>query len=97
MKSDNANSSHRSAPVQGQPRRTFLKPTGATIATLAAWPGLAPSVLAARAPGEVIGIGMIGLGTRGGDLIHAVAPIRRVKVKVREQRRLTPATAGWRE
>jgi predicted dehydrogenase len=61
-------------------RRAFLKSTGATIATLATTPALGPAVLAARAPGQILGIGMIGLGTRGGDLINAVAPIPGVKV-----------------
>jgi hypothetical protein len=61
-------------------RREFLKTTGTVAATLAALPAFAPAVLAARAPNETLGIGCIGLGTRGGDLINSVAPIPGLKV-----------------
>ncbi len=61
-------------------RRQFLKQSGQGAAALAALPALAPSVLAAKSPNETIGVACIGLGTRGGDLINAVAPLPGVKV-----------------
>jgi predicted dehydrogenase len=57
-------------------RRSFLK----TSAALGVLSGGAPALLAARSPNETIGVGFIGLGTRGGDLINATAPIPGVKV-----------------
>lgn len=41
---------------------------------------MAPAVLAAPAPARVIGVGCIGLGTRGGDLLNAVVEVPDVKV-----------------
>ena len=51
-------------------RRQFLRTTGQAATTLAAASALAPSILAAPAPAKPIGVGCIGLGTRGGDLIN---------------------------
>src|ERR1035437_10166711 len=61
-------------------RRQFLQDTGKAATTLAAASAFAPSLLAAKAPGEVIGVGCIGLGTRGGDLINNVVNCDGVKV-----------------
>ena len=61
-------------------RRQFLKTTGSSAAALAAASVAGPSLLSADAPSHVIGVGCIGLGTRGGDLINAVVPVAGVKV-----------------
>ena len=61
-------------------RRQFLKDSGKAAATLAAASTFAPTILAARSPIETIGVGSIGLGTRGGDLIKAAAPLAGVKI-----------------
>ena len=52
-------------------RREFLKTTGTATAAVAAL-SASPAVLGAKAPNETIGVGCIGLGTRGGDLINSV-------------------------
>jgi len=53
-------------------RRRFLKTTGqgAVVAALAS---RAPAILSAKSPNEVIGVGQIGFGVRGGELIQQVA------------------------
>lgn len=61
-------------------RRQFLQSTTTTAAALVAVSGAAPAILAARAPNDTVGVGCIGLGTRGGDLINAVVPVPGVKV-----------------
>jgi len=61
-------------------RRQFLRTTGHTAAALATASALAPSVLSAASPGRTIGVGCIGLGTRGGDLINAVVHAPGVKL-----------------
>ena len=61
-------------------RRQFLRSAGQTAAVLSAAPAFAPAVLSAPAPVQTIGVGCIGLGTRGGDLIEAVAQVDGVKV-----------------
>lgn len=61
-------------------RRQFLRTTGETAATLAAASAWAPVILSAESPAKTIGIGCIGLGTRGGDLINAVVNCDDVKV-----------------
>jgi len=61
-------------------RRQFLINTGQAATTLAAASTFAPAILAAEAPGRTIGVGCIGLGTRGGDLNDAVAHVPNVKV-----------------
>ncbi|MHB0958890.1 MAG: Gfo/Idh/MocA family protein [Pirellulaceae bacterium] len=61
-------------------RRQFLRSTGETGATLAAASACAPAILSAESPAKTIGIGCIGLGTRGGDLINAVVQCDDVKV-----------------
>ncbi len=61
-------------------RRQFIATTGRTVAAAGAWSAVAPAVLGARSPNAVIGIGQIGIGTRGGDLLNAVAPVPGLKV-----------------
>lgn len=61
-------------------RRQFIRDTGKAGCALAAVTALAPAVLAAKSPNETIGVGCIGLGTRGGDLINGVVPVPGVKV-----------------
>jgi predicted dehydrogenase len=61
-------------------RRQFLRSTGEAAAGLAAASSFAPALLSAPSPGNTIGVGCIGLGTRGGDLIDAVAHAPNVKV-----------------
>jgi len=63
-----------------QTRRQFLHNTSKAATTLAAVSAFAPAVLAAKSPNETIGVGCVGLGTRGGDLINAVVPVPGVKV-----------------
>jgi len=54
-------------------RRRFLELAGKSIPIMAAASAGAPAVLAAKAPNETIGVGCIGLGVRGGELIQQVA------------------------
>ncbi|HNQ89807.1 MAG TPA: Gfo/Idh/MocA family oxidoreductase [Verrucomicrobiota bacterium] len=61
-------------------RRRFLRITGQTATTLAAVTPFAPSVLSAEPPAKTLGVGCIGIGTRGGDLLNAVAHTPNVKV-----------------
>ena len=61
-------------------RRQFLRTTGQTATTLAAASAFAPALLSAEAPAKTIGVGCIGLGTRGGDLINIVVSAPAVKV-----------------
>src|SRR5271169_6329051 len=61
-------------------RREFLRATGQVATTLAAASAFAPAILSAASPGKTIGVGCIGLGTRGGDLIDAVVHVPGVKV-----------------
>ena len=61
-------------------RREFLKTTTQSAVALAALAGAAPAVLAAKSPNETIGVGQIGLGTRGGDLINTIVYVPGVKV-----------------
>lgn len=61
-------------------RRKFLGSSARFATTIATISAVAPSILSAQAPSKTIGIGCIGLGTRGGDLINAVVPIPGVKV-----------------
>jgi len=61
-------------------RRQFLRTTGRAATTLAAASAFAPAILSAPAPSKTIGVGCIGLGTRGGDLINAVVHAPNVKV-----------------
>ena len=51
-------------------RRQFLRSTGQAATTLAAASAFAPAILSAESPTKTIGVGCIGLGTRGGDLIN---------------------------
>jgi len=64
-------------------RRRFLRSTGRTATAVAAVSTFAPVVLSAVPPGKTIGVGCIGLGTRGGDLINAVINAPNVKVTAR--------------
>ena len=50
-------------------RRAFLETTGKGAAAAA----VAPAILGARSPNETIGVGHIGLGVRGGELIQQTA------------------------
>jgi predicted dehydrogenase len=61
-------------------RRQFLQDTSKAATTLAAASAFAPAFLSAKSPNETIGVGCIGLGTRGGDLINAAVPVPGVKV-----------------
>jgi hypothetical protein len=51
-------------------RRHFLQTTGQSILAAGTLSAL-PAVRGAKAPSETIGIGQIGIGTRGGDLLNA--------------------------
>jgi len=53
-------------------RRTFLQTTGKGVA-LATMASGARAVLAGQSPNEVLGVGHIGFGVRGGELIQQVA------------------------
>jgi len=66
-------------PAERVTRRDFVTTTGKTAAAIGAtaW---APAVLAARSPNETIGVGCIGIGTRGGDVLKATTFVDRVKV-----------------
>lgn len=61
-------------------RRQFLQSTATTATWVAAASAAAPAVLPAVAPSKTIGVGCIGIGTRGGDLLNAVAATPGVKV-----------------
>jgi predicted dehydrogenase len=61
-------------------RRQFLRTTGRTATALAAASAFAPAILSAEPPAKTLGIGCIGLGTRGGDLINLVVHAPEVKV-----------------
>lgn len=61
-------------------RRQFLRTAGQTATTLAAVSTVSPAILSAGSPGKTIGVGCIGLGTRGGDLINEVVAVPDVKV-----------------
>ena len=61
-------------------RRRLLCTAGRAATALAAVSTCAPAVLSAQSPGKTIGVGCIGLGTRGGDLINAVVNAPNVKV-----------------
>jgi len=54
-------------------RRRFLETTGKGATALAAFSVGAPVILAAKSPNEQIGVGHIGFGVRGGELIQQVA------------------------
>lgn len=61
-------------------RRAFLQTGGRAATTLAAFSVAAPAMLRSASPNATIGVGCIGLGTRGGDLINAVVPLPGVQV-----------------
>mgnify|MGYP005839433687 FL=1 len=61
-------------------RRQFLHTAARAATTLAAATAVAPSILSDPAPGKTIGVGCIGIGTRGGDLLNAVVAAPNVKV-----------------
>ena len=65
-------------PVQN--RRQFLRTTGQTVTALAAASSFAPPLLSAQSSGKTIGVGCIGLGTRGGDLLNTVVHAPNVRV-----------------
>lgn len=61
-------------------RREFLRTTGRAATTLTAAASIAPAILSAESPAKTIGVGCIGIGTRGGDLINLLAATPGVKV-----------------
>lgn len=61
-------------------RRQFLQTTAKTATLVATASATAPAILSAESPAKTIGVGCIGLGTRGGDLINAVVAVPNVKV-----------------
>ena len=61
-------------------RRQFLRTTGQAAATLAAASTSAPAILSTASAGKTIGVGCIGVGTRGGELLNAVVKATNVKV-----------------
>jgi len=61
-------------------RRQFLDTTGKAATALAAVPAFGPALLGAPSPNATIGVGCIGLGTRGGDLINGVVNCDGVRV-----------------
>lgn len=71
-------------PPSGKPspmnRRRFLRTTGQTASAVSAASTFAPAVLSAVAPDRPLGIGCIGVGTRGGDLLNAAAAAPNVQV-----------------
>lgn len=75
--SPHANSPHTPTSLN---RRQFLRAAGQTATVLAAASPTASALLAASAPAKPIGVGCIGVGTRGGDLLDAVALAPGVKV-----------------
>ena len=61
-------------------RRQFLRSTGQVATTLAAVSTFAPAILSAESPTNTIGVGCIGLGGRGSDIISSAAPLPGVRV-----------------
>jgi len=61
-------------------RRQFLRTASHGASVLTAASAFAPAVLSAPAPARVLGVGCIGIGTRGGDLLDVVAHASDVKV-----------------
>jgi predicted dehydrogenase len=61
-------------------RRQFLRATGQSATALAAASAFAPAMLSAQSPAKTIGVGCIGVGTRGGDLLDTVVLSPNVKV-----------------
>lgn len=57
-------------------RRQFV----AGAAALGAFTAVGPAILSAKAPGETIGVGQIGLGVRGGDDLQGLVNVAGVKV-----------------
>lgn len=64
----------------GLNRRRFLGAAGRAATLLAATPNLAPAILSQSEPGKTLGIGCIGIGTRGGDLLDAVVHMPNARV-----------------
>ena len=73
------NQDHQNHPASVN-RRQFLGTAGQTATTLTSVSTFAPAILSAKSPAKAIGVGCIGLGTRGGDLINAVAAVPDVTV-----------------
>jgi predicted dehydrogenase len=61
-------------------RRQFLRTAGQGASVLTAASVFAPAVLSAPAPARILGVGCIGVGTRGGDLLNVVVHVPDVKV-----------------
>jgi predicted dehydrogenase len=64
----------------GLTRRDFLGTGGKAAATLAAASAFGPTILKAKPAGETVGIGCIGMGTRGGDVLNTVLNCEGVQV-----------------
>ncbi len=65
--------------VSSMTRRQFIGATGKAAAAVAAVTAF-PAILSARSPNSIIGVGHIGMGVRGGDLINGVVNCDGVKV-----------------
>ena len=61
-------------------RREFLGTGGKAAASLAAAAAFGPTILRAKPAGETIGVGCIGMGTRGGDVLNTILNCEGVKV-----------------
>ena len=70
----------RAENVASLSRRGFLRTAGQTATALAVASTPGPAILSAPSPGRTIGVGCIGIGTRGGDLLNAVVAAPGVKV-----------------
>lgn len=61
-------------------RRAFLKTAGLASTIATGLPRIASSAVASTVLNETVGVGCIGLGTRGGDLIRDIVKVPGVKV-----------------
>lgn len=61
-------------------RRSFIGTTGRGAAAMAALSALHPAGVRAKPAGAPIGVGCIGMGTRGGDLINGLVNVDGIKV-----------------
>lgn len=63
-------STHQETPAVVN-RRQFLRMAGQTASALTIASALGPAVLTAESPANTVGVGCIGLGRCGGDLLNA--------------------------
>lgn len=61
-------------------RRQFVAGAGKSAAALGLFSSVAPAVLASKSPGKTIGVGCIGMGTRGGDDLKGLIYVDGIKV-----------------